>query len=156
MVHFRIARHDIDTDSNSISMYAIAPYRHLHRRTRILAVGFVLLYALASGRSLIPGMCSTQSAMNAEGTSLDSAYCCARPEAPISSHKNDGDPRPADQSRCAFCQLALAAYTTTSYAADGADAQHVTYSDLPQCTEAIANVPFDTNVGRDPPTQYLS
>lgn len=156
VVHFRIARHDIDTDSNSIFMYAIAPYRQHQRRTRILAVGFVLLYALASGRSLIPGMCATQSAMNAEGASFASAECCARPEAPFSNHNSDGDPNSANQSRCAFCQLALAAYTTTPYAANGAEAQLETPCDWLHNTEAIADAPINSNVGRDPPSPHLS
>jgi len=147
-----------DTISRSIRiallMFPMTTYRQHHKRARILAVGFVLLYALASGRSFVPGMCATQSAVVSGGASLSPLACCARP-ASAPNHSN-GSNTESPVPRCAFCQLVLAACTTTPYATDGSAIQPITPYKILNPAVARSTAVLDTNVGRDPPRQHLS
>ena len=135
-------------------MVSMTAYRQYRKRTRVLAVGFVLLYVLASVRSFVPGMCATQSALATDGASIAPLACCAQPT-PRSDHSQDHNPF-KKTPRCAFCQLVLAACTTTPYAADGSAVLQTTPCRILEPATARSATVLDTNVGRDPPRQPLS
>lgn len=74
----------------------------------------VLFFLLASGRALVPGLCATQRAMDAQcavGTGdvfrSASPSCCSVASG-SSSKEQDGSPMPVtpEESGCAFCKLA--------------------------------------------------
>ncbi len=137
-------------------MYAITTYQRYRNQTRILAVGFVLLYALASVRSLVPGMCATQTAIVAAGGSISSAECCSRPALPLSNHSSKDNQTPVKRAQCPFCQLALAACVPTPYAVNGLAVQLEALREPERPEIVFTAAVLDTNVGRDPPIQHLS
>ena len=121
---------------------------------RLLAMFFIALYALASGRSLVPGLCATQSALDREAASIAAAFCCAD-SMPHRTENDGSSSRPVPKTLCTFCKLALAICVAEPTAtAVAAEAQKTPYTD-PEHVEhrfvAIAN----TNIGRDPPA-FLS
>jgi hypothetical protein len=130
--------------------------RRRRRRIRTLAVGFVLLYALASVRTLVPGLCATQAALAHGESGIVPANCCARPSgSPERQHDADQPLRPK-QRRCAFCQLALGICMPAPYAADGAAQALVSAVEYPDPVGIPATEALDTNVGRDPPAIRFS
>ena len=76
----------------------------------------VAFYVLASGRALVPGLCATQAAMDAQcaipagGAVLSSASrgCCPAPPKPETCCP-DGEKHPVtpEESHCAFCNLVI-------------------------------------------------
>jgi hypothetical protein len=121
------------------------------RRTRTLAMFFIALYALASGRSLVPGMCATQAALDREAASIAAAYCCARP-APFQPHHDENSTqRPIPETRCALCQLALAACTAEPLVAYNKAENDETPYAVPEMPNLRFAAIADTNIGRDPP-----
>ena len=82
------------------------------RQRRVTHVGLVVLwslvafYILASARALIPGLCATQAAMDAQCHVAETGSCCATTEEPAESQP-DAPVTPAE-SGCAFCNLLIA------------------------------------------------
>lgn len=80
----------------------------------LVSWSLVLFFLLASGRALVPGLCATQRAMDAQcavgsGDVLSGgARSCCSVAAESESSETDGDPRPVtpEESGCAFCKLA--------------------------------------------------
>jgi len=81
----------------------------------LIAWGIVAFYVLASARALVPGLCATQAAMDAQchveagETVLKrvSGSCCPVPVEQDSSGDENAPVTPAE-SHCAFCNLLIA------------------------------------------------
>lgn len=86
----------------------------MHKRSttlflRVTSLTLVIMLSLASGRSFIPGLCATQSAL--ESRCDGAVSCCDRSELPT-----DGQPIVQANSdvACAFCSLATTLVTASS------------------------------------------
>ena len=131
-------------------------HRQYIARNRTLALSLVALYGLAFVRSLFPGMCATQVAVETGDVSIGSGTCCAHASLSAPDQPENDAPSRAQAPRCAFCLLALAPCTTSPYADNGVSSQ--SFKPLLACEPAPYRSHFvpDTNVGRDPPTNTLS
>ena len=84
------------------------------RMLRPVSCALVLFYLLASARALVPGLCATQAAMDAQcampGEPRASAaiHCC--PTTSPASESGPDTPQPVTpaESGCAFCNLLIA------------------------------------------------
>lgn len=136
-------------------MHVNTPYLRYRQRTRALAMGIVLLYAMASVRSMVPGMCATQDAIDRQGPRLSSSVCCAKSTEVPSHRSGERSPDGANGPRCALCKLALTAYTTTPCATNGAALQPVMAREAIEPATILTGAALVTNAGRDPPAPNL-
>lgn len=80
----------------------------------LVSWSLVLFFLLASGRALVPGLCATQRAMDAQcavgtgGVLKGTTPSCCSVASGSESKEQDGSPRPVTpgESGCAFCKLA--------------------------------------------------
>lgn len=88
------------------------------RAACFIAWFMVAFYVLASGRGLVPGLCATQAAMDAQCAvdgrvallSNPAAGCCPKPVEPAPDACHPGDnkrPITPEESHCAFCNLVI-------------------------------------------------
>jgi len=124
-----------------------------------VSAGLVLFYLLASARALIPGLCATQSANDAQcgaplgkdAISSTAHHCCPTPAA--ESDDDDGDRRPVTpaESHCAFCNL-LIAHIEPSIAVDLPTPSPWRFPDqIPLVAQLAQTVDFGATPNRAPP-----
>lgn len=104
---------------------------------------------LASGRSLIPGLCATQAALDQNATSATEVCCPAS----IPKDTGEGVVLSAYQApvHCAFCTVAKALVTVAHAPLPiAASPFSANIASIP-VDQAISEARADTNVGRDPP-----
>lgn len=119
--------------------------------TFIRVIGFTLiaLLSLASGRSLIPGLCATQAALD-DCNATTTSSCCDIP----AQRTDDGVPfvrTVASEVHCAFCNLATTLVTALSVVTfDTVSTPHPVDAVLTE-TLAYSTGVDNANSGRAPP-----
>lgn len=77
--------------------------------THIIARALVAFLLLASLRGLVPGMCGTLSAFNADAADGGAPVCCPTTACPAPTNGAEGyAPTPNAHAPCAFCHLVSA------------------------------------------------
>jgi hypothetical protein len=76
---------------------------------RVIGISLIALLALASGRSLVPGLCATQAALNENGEQL--AVCCDH--SPYQPAEGSPSINAETEVACAFCSLATTLVTAS-------------------------------------------
>lgn len=93
----------------------ISSNRHIGR-TKAITLALILFYGIATGRSLLPGLCSTLSALDRDQTILESTDpCCA-----IAYQESDQPELHAPSkayATCALCSLVQAHSQPITYVA---------------------------------------
>jgi len=114
---------------------------------RVTGIALIALLSLASSRSLIPGLCATQAALNEDGGK--SAVCCDH-----SPHQTtDGSPSINAESdvACAFCNLATTLVTAVSGIVFDSINAHEPVGHMLADSKYLPNAIDRTHAGRAPP-----